>query len=69
VEQFLPPSHEATLDVLELMFGVTGEHNNCAVFPNIMGGFTTIHFTVNINEKQINSRLPKDRHIGIRHSM
>jgi hypothetical protein len=25
-------------------------HNNCAVFPNIMGGFAIIHSTVNINE-------------------
>jgi hypothetical protein len=69
VDQFLPPNHEVTLCALELMFGVTREHNNSTVFPNIMGGFTTVHSTVNINEKQINSRLQKDRHIVIRHSM
>jgi hypothetical protein len=43
----LPPIHAVTLDELELMFGVTGAHSNCAVFPNIMGGFAIIHSTVN----------------------
>jgi hypothetical protein len=41
------------------MFGVTGAHSNCAVFPNIMGGFAIIHSTVNINEDKPFSRLKK----------
>ena len=48
----MPPNHEVTLCVLLLMFGVIVTHGNCAVFPNIMGGFAIIHSTVDINEKQ-----------------
>jgi hypothetical protein len=34
------------------MFGVIVALDNCALFPNIMGGFAIVHSTVDINEKQ-----------------
>jgi hypothetical protein len=50
---------EVILCVMELIFRVAGVHNNCAVFPNIMGGFAIIHSTVNINEDKPFSRFKK----------
>jgi hypothetical protein len=35
-----------TLSVLYLVVGVIVTHDNCAVFPNIKGGFAIIHSTV-----------------------
>jgi hypothetical protein len=43
---YISPNHEVTLCVLLLMFGVIVTNDNCAVFPNIMGGFAIIHSTV-----------------------